>query len=515
MNSRIFSALLALSFVACKLTAQPQTDSATTDDAVVANPHFHSVAAKLDMGGTSYFYTNLEGTVDSVVAFAQPFTAVAPQAAAIAGMVESGIRKLGLDQLTDYGHSAIALKSGMSRHKTYVGLKQRSGLFALAGGEPRELAALNYVPADAAAVWCGNFEFGKVLPLVRDVATAVMGPGGRGMLDQVIDNASKQVGFEIPKVAASLGDEWSVYLKVPDASADAKSGDKESVILVARLKVTSDDVASAARRLLSREHKVEQVAGESDLPIWTLQEKSGSKKEKFYLGTPKDWIVLSNDQAELARSEKTAAGASGNVLSAPELKKLAPGLPKQINSLNYIGPAYVEFSKKTMSRALEKMKEDKGTSGSDAAKVQALAQAAQKSFGQTALMQPNVGWRVNDANGMQWVQIGGVSASPTTMMTAAAVGIGAAVAVPAFFRARDNSRVAAFQENLTKLDGAKEQWALEYKKKNGDTVTKEDLKDYLKKWPECPAGGHYTLNPIGTNPTCDYKGPHAEKHKLQ
>ncbi len=55
------------------------------------------------------------------------------------------------------------------------------------------------------------------------------------------------------------------------------------------------------------------------------------------------------------------------------------------------------------------------------------------------------------------------------MIVVAIIGIIIAIAVPAFLRARENSRATACQENLTKIDGAKEQYALEFKYAN-DTV---------------------------------------------
>jgi len=60
-------------------------------------------------------------------------------------------------------------------------------------------------------------------------------------------------------------------------------------------------------------------------------------------------------------------------------------------------------------------------------------------------------------------------------------------------------------ENLQKIDGAKEQWALEHDKKPGNQPTWADLvaaNTYLKKSPRCPQGGTYTMNAVGTDPVC-------------
>jgi hypothetical protein len=65
--------------------------------------------------------------------------------------------------------------------------------------------------------------------------------------------------------------------------------------------------------------------------------------------------------------------------------------------------------------------------------------------------------------------------------------------------------------NLRQIDAAKNQFALENKKTNGDTVTEADLKPYIKldasgNFPKCPAGGKYTIGKIGENPTCSIDG---------
>lgn len=101
------------------------------------------------------------------------------------------------------------------------------------------------------------------------------------------------------------------------------------------------------------------------------------------------------------------------------------------------------------------------------------------------------------------------------MIVVAIIGIIIAIAVPAFLRARENSRGRACQENLSKIDGSKEQYALEFKLSNDEEVTKDNLiappgtaaadkAGYLKSWPECPAAGAgaYTIGNIGTDPQC-------------
>jgi hypothetical protein len=60
--------------------------------------------------------------------------------------------------------------------------------------------------------------------------------------------------------------------------------------------------------------------------------------------------------------------------------------------------------------------------------------------------------------------------------------------------------------NLRHLDGAKAVLELERKLKPGDPVETEMLHPYISVIPQCPAGGGYTIGPIGAYPVCSISG---------
>lgn len=78
-----------------------------------------------------------------------------------------------------------------------------------------------------------------------------------------------------------------------------------------------------------------------------------------------------------------------------------------------------------------------------------------------------------------------------------------AIAIPNFVKARSTAQMHACINDLRQIDGAKQQWALDNKKEPRDVPTSADLAPYLKGgMPNCPAGGVYTINSVGTLPTC-------------
>jgi prepilin-type N-terminal cleavage/methylation domain-containing protein len=77
------------------------------------------------------------------------------------------------------------------------------------------------------------------------------------------------------------------------------------------------------------------------------------------------------------------------------------------------------------------------------------------------------------------------------MIVVAIIGLLAAIAIPNFVKARQNSQTNACIANMKQLDGAKATWALENKKTNADTPAMGDLVGaaaYIRTEPICPAG---------------------------
>ena len=92
------------------------------------------------------------------------------------------------------------------------------------------------------------------------------------------------------------------------------------------------------------------------------------------------------------------------------------------------------------------------------------------------------------------------------MIVVLIIGMLAAIAIPSFVKARENSRKNACINNLRQIDSAKEQIAMDT---GVDTEpSNADIAEYIKGgvFPTCPANGNYTVGAVGTDPTCDVDG---------
>ena len=96
------------------------------------------------------------------------------------------------------------------------------------------------------------------------------------------------------------------------------------------------------------------------------------------------------------------------------------------------------------------------------------------------------------------------------MIVVLIIGILLAIAVPNFVRARESSRAKACVANLKQIDSAKEQYAMDNKLAAGAgapaMTSLVGSANYIKSTPACPSSGTYTVDVIGTSPSCSIGG---------
>jgi len=93
------------------------------------------------------------------------------------------------------------------------------------------------------------------------------------------------------------------------------------------------------------------------------------------------------------------------------------------------------------------------------------------------------------------------------MVVVAIIGLLAAIAIPNFIKARVSAQLNTCINNLNKIDGAVQQWAIDNKKANSATVDYSDISSYLKNTVICPTGGttfhdSYRLTTVADQPVC-------------
>ncbi len=95
------------------------------------------------------------------------------------------------------------------------------------------------------------------------------------------------------------------------------------------------------------------------------------------------------------------------------------------------------------------------------------------------------------------------------------LGVLITIALPSWMNARARAQARTCSANLRQIHQAKEMYALANRLQNGAPAQMSNLvPQYLQAEPFCPAGGGaaYTVNPIGTDPTCPTGLPNHTVH---
>ncbi|MCC6546816.1 prepilin-type N-terminal cleavage/methylation domain-containing protein [Candidatus Sumerlaeota bacterium] len=104
------------------------------------------------------------------------------------------------------------------------------------------------------------------------------------------------------------------------------------------------------------------------------------------------------------------------------------------------------------------------------------------------------------------------------MIVVAILGIIIAIAIPTFFRSRELSRMRSCQENQAKIDGAKENWALDTRAAPDAEPQWSELVGvaaYIRKSPACPASGTYSINAVNEDPACSRSNEASFPHEFE
>lgn len=93
-----------------------------------------------------------------------------------------------------------------------------------------------------------------------------------------------------------------------------------------------------------------------------------------------------------------------------------------------------------------------------------------------------------------------------------------AIVIPYYVKQRASAQASGCINNLTKIEGAANEFALEKSKKTGDLINyPDDLKPYIKltqngEIPVCPANGTYQMLAVGAFPSCSLSNSVTPPH---
>lgn len=506
----VLAGVLATLNYGCGKKPMPSTGSNAAPAVSAVKTSFTEVTSQLDPGGNFYLYLGtaqwLDNLSSKVGAWRQALTAMPnlkPEDTANINkafdIVTRIIQDSGIEDVSGVGMSSVEIEKGMFRNKVLLHHYPGKGdgfLWQLLGKEPHALTGLDFLPDETALAIFTDAD----LPLLWTVAQKEIGksdlPQAQAWLKQVPVQFERKTQVKWDAFLNSLGGEFGLVVTLDPATtipvpvgSGAMTVPTPGVLIA--VKVNDDTIFNRIDKQLKANQQVISV-DKSGLKMRTLpvplpfvgQLRPSTASSGGYL-----FIASSDDLIDEALAVKS--GQKPGLKATDEFKHIAQGLPNQGNQFCFVSPRFAETLMKVQQQA---------TANSAKSQPQ-MAQWMQSLYQSKPAFAYSVG--INTPEGCMTVGNGSQGYASTALLApVAVVGMLSAIAIPNFVKARATSQKNACINNLRQIDVAKQQWALEKSKKNGDVPAKEDLLPYLRRWPVCPAGGTYVIGAVGEEPTC-------------
>ena len=482
---------------------------------------FGEVIGQLDPGGNFFLYLGtaqwLEHLSTKVETWRTTFTAMPDLTQDKTAylnktfdIVTRVIKDSGVEDITGMGLSSVEIEKGMFRNKMLLHHYPGTGngfLWKLCGQSPHALTGLDLLPANTALAGFSDLDLPLLWTVTQDEVAKSGFPQAQDFIQKLPAQFESKTQLKWDAILNSIGGELGFVLTlnesntipIPLPGTAALTVPEPGLLLV--LKVNDDTLFNRIDQELKKNPSVISV------------EQTGLKMRTMpvplpFIGTLRPTTASSGGYLFIASSDELVndalavkSGKSPGLKATDEFKRLSKNIPDQGNQFTYMSERFGRIMFQVQQQAIN----GQMAKGGGAAQTQWM----QAFFHSRPAFAYSVG--VNTPQGCLTVGNSSQSFANMALLPAVAVpGILAAIAIPNFVKARATSQQNACINNLRQLDAAENQWALEKGKKNGDVCTEDDLKSYVRladgKLPKCPAGGTYTIGPVGAAPKCSVPG---------
>ncbi len=483
-------------------------------DPVAVRQTFTEISARLDQGGDLFVIANTQGIfenfVDSLVALAQAVPANDDtDVAAVARKVADFLKQNGFYAVEGFGFSIVPRDDGLHDVKSFVKREAEAAALPLwrwlVGGASSPMNVHSYLPRDTVMARSGTGDIKFLWQLVQNAVSEIGGDEVQAGFDLWQETMTAMSGTSPADLIGSIAPEsvFSIQLS-RDANIEWPLGDttltvpQPSLLLVTAV----------------NEHKIIEVVKQ------TLQTNLGMPLPEvivddatlhtipfpvpapfpvaFTIATHGNYLLLGSTEA-VVRDALTAFNDGNGLKAEAEFVAAFPDLAEN-NGILFMSRRFSEAVGAIQKSMLAQ------TDSSDVPEgFLSLIQKWADDQAADALAMTIMNYR----NG---VLTSGKSTSGghdyITAMFMVPVGMVAGMTLPAFIQARTRAQEVSCINNLRMLDAAKEQWAMLHGKVNGEEPDPGGVFEYIRggMMPQCPQGGVYSLNPIGTSPQCSIHG---------
>ena len=503
--------------IAIFITAGLLTGSLPTPVRAVEKP-MHPSVEKLDLDGDMVLFLNTSTIEQRVLDYIDQMSTLmqsalqSPSSQPDLQMVNEGTEKVkaaiewsGLLSLESYAMSMAPAGGTLSRIVSIARHSEADAakpLWRLLASEPRVLKGIDYIPRNAVYTCNATTSLGEVWKVANEAVSRFGEPEGAAAFNQQIAMAEMVLGTNMAAITESLENEILISIQL--------SEDQQVVFPQGTNTVTFPE-PSLLFGLQTKEPLLGNILLQklTQFQIPTIQTTNGVytlHTLNLPLPSPvpvtptlvmtEDYLLIGSTREVVVEALAVKVGKSG-LVSTPLYQKLLAGAPEKTSGIEFLSPRFMESYITVVSKILNTPQ------NAEMAPMMDMMLAGYENMyaGSYSLKTPT------SLFSQSYADYGG--AKPVEMAASSYVGLLAAIGIPSFQKARSNSQEKACQNNRRIIEAAKEQWAIENGKSNGEAVTEADITGYIKggfSSMQCPKGGTYTISPIGTAAECPAHG---------
>ncbi|MBP7828318.1 MAG: hypothetical protein KA248_00220 [Kiritimatiellae bacterium] len=469
---------------------------------------FDQAAAELDLHGDMFVYFQIENLVEGLLGkFKAAMERVAQQddsaaeAADVFRRLDAFLRGQGLYDGVSVGLSSKPRPDGLFEVKSFIGRRpaENEPLFwRMLGGAPRALRVLDLLPADAALVVSADIQPADIWAFLQAAVREVGSEQAHEEMRAAVDELKTSAGADLDALLASLSGELAVSVQLSkEKTLPLPLGEEgievpEPSLLIA-IGVKDDSLMQLLLTLLGGSGLTfeEQQTGGATLHVSPAVAEAPFPLQPA-LAQHEGFLLAGSTPDVLAQAVAVLGGAPGLKAEAG-FQALTQGLPAEHNGLTFIDERLKAAAYEIQRGAI------RGDMDEEEAELT------------LELMDLFFGWSMKGSvASVRVVKPTGLlthSVTPTggreVLLLGAAMPAGmlAAITIPSFTRARSHAQHAQMINTLRLVDAAKQQWALEESKNDGEEVTEADIEPYLRPGSlALPPGHTLTINPLGEDP---------------
>ncbi len=462
---------------------------------------FAEVAAKLDSGGEVYAYLSTERMIQSATDLVSKILKAssaekAPQGAELQ-KVMALLGKLGMNEISGVGLSAVSLPGGLSRTKMVLHHfpDQNQGLiWQLMGNRPRPLEELKLLPQDTVVAAFGDYHLEPLWQFLKKELGAAGQPTAQGV--NSVEPMLAMQGIQLDKLLKSLSGSMGYLVTLdPQKTITLPAGDTPLTIPEPSMAIVLAVRDSTLFDLLKAKLPP-QIARYAE-----QKNKRSLHFTHFKLPVPFDPMIVQVDGFLIAASTQVLAEAmltareKGNGLTGQgEYKQLAAPLPGKGNGFQYMGSRLW----KVYAGILERVMADKTASAGDTEMMRTVTALIPADMRMLGILQ-------NDRDGSVYTAVCNLRPELIVALpVVGALGVVAAIAIPNFVTATEKAKQKKAMGDLRTISTALEAYLTDHGTlPRGKTLAelKTSLEPmYIKTLPgQDPWGHDYLYRQISTS----------------